>query len=105
MLTSKSMIQHVCGMLSSIHTRHVGKADVLTGAILCRSLMEPVADATIRVLRLTDGITDMLVIQLMLEEVRSNSCVLSTQNTRRPHACDAIPTTHTTSPVRMLVTF
>jgi len=38
----------------------------------CSSLVEPVADATVRVLRLTAAITDMLVIRLMLEQVRGS---------------------------------
>eukprot|EP00892_Ulva_mutabilis_P008904 jgi/Ulvmu1/6386/UM003_0014.1 len=35
-----------------------------------RSLVEPVADATVRALRLTDAITDMLIIRLMLGQAQ-----------------------------------
>lgn len=36
----------------------------------CRTLVEPLVDSVVRVLRMTDAITDMLLVRLMLDLVR-----------------------------------
>lgn len=68
-----------------MHTFHAGQRELFSSEACCRTFAEPLVTATVRALRVTDAITDMYVIKVMLQRVRLCSPSVCTHCSDRQH--------------------